>query len=195
MNKKYLLVSMNDERIKEIAEIFGNRTCKKILDYLSNNEQASEKDMADSLKVPINTIEYNLKKLLKTDLVESTSNFFWSKKGKKIVMYRLSNKSVIISPKNFKISSKVKSILPVALISVALAILVRTFYSIKESVNEAGPLLMKAGEGATDLAASAPERFAENSSFLFSSSPAWVWFLGGALLAIVIFAVLNWRKL
>jgi DNA-binding transcriptional ArsR family regulator len=194
MNKKYLLVSMNDERIKEIAEIFGNKTCKKILDYLSNNEQASEKDLADALKVPINTVEYNLKKLLKTDLVESTSNFFWSKKGKKIVMYRLSNKSVIISPKNFKISSKVKSILPVALISVALAILVKTFYSVRDAMSESAPLLMNAGQGAMDVA-TVPERFAENSSFLFSSSPAWVWFLGGALLAIVIFAVLNWRKL
>jgi DNA-binding transcriptional ArsR family regulator len=194
MNKKYLLVSMNDERIKEIAEIFGNKTCKKILDYLSNNEQASEKDLADALKVPINTVEYNLKKLLKTDLVESTSNFFWSKKGKKIVMYRLSNKSVIISPKNFKISSKVKSILPVALISVALAILVKTFYSVRDAMSESAPLLMNAGQGAMDVA-TVPERFAENSSFLFSGSPAWVWFLGGALLAIVIFAILNWRKL
>ena len=81
---KFILMGMDDKRSKKIAEVLGNKTSKKILDYLTDIKEASEKDISDSLNMPINTIEYNLKKLLEAGLVEKTKNFFWSKRGKKI---------------------------------------------------------------------------------------------------------------
>ena len=93
-------MNLDDKKSKKIAEILGNKTCKKILDYLTDNSEASEKDIADALNITINTTEYNLKKLLETGLIEKTKNFFWSKKGKKIPMYKLAKKHIVISPKS-----------------------------------------------------------------------------------------------
>ena len=88
MDDKFIMMNLNDEKSKKVAEVIGNKTCKKILDHLSETKEASEKDIADTLGIPLNTTEYNLKKLMGVGLVEKTKNFFWSKKGRKIPMYK-----------------------------------------------------------------------------------------------------------
>ena len=35
----------------------------------------------------------------------------------------------------------------------------------------------------------------QGNIFINQPSPAWLWFLGGAVFALFIFAILNWRKL
>lgn len=185
--KKYLLLSLDDERAKKLSEVLGSQTCKKIIDFLAETD-ASEKNISDGLKIPLNTVEYNLKKLLKAELVEKTKDFFWSQKGKKIPVYKLSNKSIIISPKS-KISSKIKSILPVAIISGAFALLVRHVGNLTKNITLRDDVVYSTQTAAFETAKAAEE-------FLVSPpSPAWVWFLGGALLAILIFTLLNWRKI
>ena len=136
MTKKYLLFSIEDNSAKKLAGILGNKTCKKIIDVLAEKE-ASEKDLANELKIPINTIEYNLKKLLEAEIVEKTKNFFWSKKGKKIPMYKVSNKSIVISPKS-KLLSDLSSILPVAILSGLGALIIRQYYIAKNFVYTLG---------------------------------------------------------
>ena len=148
MEKKYLLISFEDKRVKKLAEIMGNKTCKKIIDYLAERKEISEKDISDALKIPINTVEYNLKKLLEVELIEKTKNFFWSKKGRKIDLYKLSNKSIIISPKSKSINSKIKSILPVALISGLGAVLVRYFFLFKQSTSIESDMMFAAEKSA-----------------------------------------------
>jgi len=110
-DEKFMLVSLEDAKIKSLAEVLGNKTCKKIIDYLADNEEASQKDLSLALDIPMNTMEYNMKKLLLSGLVQKRKNFFWSKKGKKIVMYELSNKSIVISPKK-RVGEKFKSLVP-----------------------------------------------------------------------------------
>ena len=196
MTKKYMFISLDDEKAKKIAEVIGNKTCKKIIDFLAEKSEASEKDIADFLKSPLNTIEYNLKKLLDAEIVEKTKNFFWSKKGKKILMYKLSNKSILISPRSKNFISKAKSIIPVVLISGVLALLVRQTTITKEKIvdyanvysSESGAVLQKAGETQDILI--------ENGNFFFTQpSPVWIWFLSGMVIAILIFAIINWRKI
>ncbi len=114
------MIGLDDERSKEIAEVIGNRTCKKIVVYLAEVKNASEKDISDKLEIPINTVEYNLNKLMKAGMIEKTKHFFWSVKGKKIDMYRLSNKKIVISPKSKPNMVQLKSVIPVILISVFL---------------------------------------------------------------------------
>ncbi|MCA9487600.1 MAG: beta-propeller domain-containing protein [Nanoarchaeota archaeon] len=124
---KFILMDMSDERSKKIAEVLGNKTCKKILDYLAENSNKSEEDISKELNIPINTVEYNLKKLLKTGLIEKSTNFFWSKRGKKIILYKPAKKHIIISPKNSKInSSSLNSILPAFFIALAFIAIVLT---------------------------------------------------------------------
>jgi len=126
-NDKFILMGLDDERSTHVAEVLKNKTCKKILDFLAETKEASEKDISDGLDMPINTVEYNLKKLIKSGLVEKTKNFFWSVKGKKIPMYKLARKHIIISPSKKPSLNYIKSILPVIVIALCLVALVALF--------------------------------------------------------------------
>jgi len=123
------MMGIDDERSKKVAEILGNKTCKKIIDHLSETNEASEKDIADALSIPINTVEYNLKKLLDSGLIDKTKNFFWSKKGKKIDMYKLARKHIVISPKSKPSYSALKTIIPVIATIAVLALLILLMFN------------------------------------------------------------------
>ncbi|MBR9704825.1 helix-turn-helix domain-containing protein [Candidatus Pacearchaeota archaeon] len=146
-DEKFILMDLDDERSKDIAEVLGNKTCKKIIDFLSETKEASEKDISDGLGVPINTVEYNLKKLIKSGLVDKSKNFFWSRKGRKITMFKLAKKHIIISPKLKKPSmEKLKAVLPVIfvaaiLIVIASVIFIPQFYNNVTSTGENGTVI------------------------------------------------------
>jgi DNA-binding transcriptional ArsR family regulator len=97
MEEKYILFSMEDERLQKLSEALSNRSCKKIINLLSEKE-LTETDLARELGIPLNTLDYNIKKLVSTGLIETT-NHFWSIRGKKMPVYKLSNKKILISPK------------------------------------------------------------------------------------------------
>ncbi len=190
MDEKYLIIDLENEKAKHLAGILGSKTCKKIINILAE-EEASENDLAEKLNIPINTIEYNLKKLVSAGVVEKSLNWFWSKKGKKIPMYKLSNKSIVIQPgKSAK--EKLKKILPAFLLSGVATILVGILTKPKEILQidySSEPMLMESTNKAMDFAA-------ESSTIISPSEfPIWGWFLAGSLLAIAIYAILNWRKL
>ncbi len=63
MTEKYLLFALDDEKSKKLGEVISNTTCKKIANFLAEKE-SSENDISKELKIPINTVEYNLKKLI-----------------------------------------------------------------------------------------------------------------------------------
>ena len=97
MDEKHILVSLGDEKVREIGEVIGNKSCNRILDLLAEGE-LTVSDIARKLKMPINTVDYNVKKLVKAGLIESLSHW-WSVKGKKMPTYRVSNRKIIISPR------------------------------------------------------------------------------------------------
>ena len=176
-DKKYILVSMDGA--KKIAEVLGNKTCKKIIDLLAEKE-SSEKEISEKLNIPINTAEYNLKKLLDSELIEKTKNFFWSKKGKKISVYKLSNKSIIISPKR---KSDMKTILPVAILTGIAALIIRQLTIFTRTKDFAAPTATLQGTHVN-----------EALPFL-QQLPVWSWFVIGACFAIIVFQLLNLRKI
>src|SRR3989344_2456824 len=97
MDDKFILMGLGDENSKEIAEIMKSKTAKKIIDYLAERKETSEKEIADSLGMPLNTVEYNLNKLVKSRLVKKSDRILWSEKGKRIGMYQMARKHIIIS--------------------------------------------------------------------------------------------------
>ena len=137
--------------------------------------------------MPMNTIEYNLNKLLEVGLIKKSKNFFWSKKGKKIVMYRVSNKSVIISPKSSNISSKAKNLAVTLGLTGVGAFIVNQINKIPRTVREISygtdEALMAAAPAATEL-----------TNTISTQIPIWIWFLIGAIFALTIFMILNWRR-
>ena len=133
---KFILMGLNDDNSKNMAEILGSKTAKKILDFLGDVKGASEKDISDGLKTPINTIEYNLKKLIKSGLVKKSNVFFWSVKGKKIPMYKLARKHVIISPGKKPNLNYIKSIIPVILVAAFLMVMLSGVFNSPSEVEE-----------------------------------------------------------
>lgn len=203
----FMLVSLEDSKSKSISEVLGSKTCKKIIGYLSERKEASQKDLSDALSIPMNTLDYNIKKLLDSGFVQKRKNFFWSQKGKKIAMYELSNKSIVISPKKSP-SQKFKSILPAFILTAAGTFAVWAYEKIRytmytlpnhisDSVAETSEILLSKGTGI----ASAPS--AVGAAYDYSTTLAttphttllWPWFLTGALLMILIISIVNWKKL
>ncbi len=198
---RFMLVSLEDSKSKAIAEVIGSKTCKKIINYLAEKKEASQKDLSDALDIPMNTLDYNVKKLLESGFVQKRKNFFWSKKGKKIIMYELSNKSIVFSPKKVN-SEKIKSILPAFILTLAGTFAIWVFEKIKyaqeniasSAIEDSSEILM---EKATGVAEATPQvvSVAQDTILTPHPTPIWLWFLAGALLSILIISIVNWRKL
>lgn len=200
---KFIMVGMDDPNLKKISEVLSNKTAKKIINFLSENKEASEKDFSDKLNVPLNTIEYNIKKLLEVGILKKHKNFFWSKRGKKIIMYELSNKSIVISPRGSSVAEKLKSLVPGFLVVGAGSFAAYTYEKLRfrsekiiQSANEipkgvvgydSSGVLEETGREAIGLTT--------QTSSQFINSPLWMWFLFGGLIALGIVALVNWKKL
>lgn len=245
-SKNFLLLSMEEEKIKKVSNVISNDSCRKILDYLSNKE-ATESELAEKLQIPISTIHYNIQQLMETGLIES-KEFHYSEKGKEVNHYKLANKYIIIAPKKtFGIKEKLKSILPVALIISGTALvlqyaqkffveggLVRIFTDTKQTLVRETFITQKAAEsavayrevatGVSDVAKTAaagaaqiesealpaaiPEIVNQTSEYLLkpevvtqtiTTQPSvWsniaLWFLIGAVFALVIYLIINLSK-
>lgn len=203
-NEHYVMVSIDDSKSKVIADVLGNKTCKKIMLFLSENNEASEKDLADMLHIPLNTVEYNIKKLVESGFLQKKKKFFWSKKGKKIAMYELSNKSIVLSPKR-STSEKLKSILPSIILTLTGAFAIGVYEKISKNypnlVSTSSQNYIQNSEIITKTAADieyaveeviAPSQIAE---LIMPHQFLWLYFLGGAFIAIIITSIINWRKL
>lgn len=179
MGKKYILLSLDDKRLKAIAEILGNKTSGSIMDILTDVKEASEQDISQKLKIPISTIEYNVKKMAGAGLLEESKNFFWSKKGKRIRMYRLSNKSIVISPAVRKIVPEAKGVIPLAIIAGIAAVGIKVYFENKMQVAQDTALL---------YATSAAEKTTETAEII-NTGDYWMWFMAGAAFMIVLMII------
>lgn len=111
--QKFLLVSLQEEKSKKLAQVISNSTCRKILDVMSDKDNMTETEVAHSLKISPSTVHYNLQQLKKAELIES-EDFHYSEKGREVHHWRLANKYIIIAPgKTWGIKEKLKHILPV----------------------------------------------------------------------------------
>ncbi|MDD5331405.1 MAG: winged helix-turn-helix domain-containing protein [Candidatus Nanoarchaeia archaeon] len=188
MTDKYIMVSLEDKKAEELANVISNKTSRKIIDFLSENK-ASEAEIAKKLSLPASTVNYNIKALMKSNLIEAV-DFTWSEKGNKINFYKVSNKTIIISPKNTGITA-LRQFLPVVLISGFASLLVyiytKTYQIIQPAVMEE-----KAMYAADASLAGARENFIQQSTYLLNPGS---WFFIGAVFALLIFFLIKtWRS-
>lgn len=186
MVEKFILVSLEEEKAKKLAEIISNNTCRRILDYLSENE-VSETDISKNLNIPISTVHYNLKHLLKHNLIE-IKDFYWSDKGNKVYVYRVAKKIIVIAPKGTtELKTKLKSILPVVLISAAAAGVIRFFSKSAVKLTDVQYAATKSITEAVSAGAAMPQitNIIPNHA---------LWFLVGALFSLIIYLIWNWRS-
>ena len=200
------MIDLDDPRAGKVAEVIANMTCKKILALLAEKEMSGS-EIAEELKIPLNTVGYNIKKLIEIGLIEKINKFFWSAKGKRIYSYKLSNKRIVISPR----SKLPRGVLPATVIAVlsTVAIFVlqginktgqiasreelKTFESVGNDAVASGAGL--AQPAATDAAPEVSGNALENIlQWLIHGPNSWAWFFIGAFLVLVVIILINWRK-
>src|SRR3989344_4574650 len=174
-SEKYLLLNLKDEQSKKVAESIANKTARKILDYLSTKEEAGAEEIAKSLSLPISTIDYNVKNLKKAGLIE-TKHFEWSSRGKRIILYKLAKKLIIIAPKSAILKEELKKIIPLILgigvISIFVEYLTKSGLKLA-AVQESAKL----SQDSEVLFAAAPS-LAQESVRVVSNPHYGIWFFG-----------------
>ncbi|HIH41366.1 TPA: helix-turn-helix transcriptional regulator [Candidatus Woesearchaeota archaeon] len=180
-DESFLLVSLDEEKSKQLAQVLSNDTARKILDIMSKKEMMTETEIAEKLKIPLSTVHYNMALLVKSDLVKD-EHYKYSEKGKKIIHYSLSNKYVVIAPKKSAgIASRLKEFLPVVFIMGAASLAVQ-FLS---SQNNPAPAALK-----TEMLAAE----ADMAAAAIQSGPNYaLWFLAGSIMALLVYFV--WTRI
>jgi DNA-binding transcriptional ArsR family regulator len=206
MTKSSIMIDLDDERSGRIAEVLSNKTAKKILQSLAESEKCGS-ELASALRVPLNTVSYNLKKLVDAGLIEKSKKFFWSAKGKKMDYYRVVDKKIVIMPKRM-----VKGVLPAVIFAGLAALGIRAWTRARIESGDFVNAVMKGeafdyGETATRAleasGAVAPQAVSDashgvaglctNDVILGIAQSAWLWFMVGALAGLLVYLVWNWR--
>lgn len=179
MSRSSLMIDLDDPRTQKIADVMANATCKKILSLLAERE-LSESELAQELRSPLNTINYNMKKLVAAGLVETTRSL-WSTKGRAVKVYRVSQKKIVISPRTLT-----KGVLPAFLVALLATLGIRaTFLSqnVYSGDAQTASLAVEKSIGVSTAMIQSPEPFL---------SHAWLWFFIGAVVALGVLSIWNW---
>ena len=120
MAEKFLLVSLQEEKAKKLANVLSNDTSRKILEFLGEKD-ANRDEIAKTLNLPMSTVHYNMRNLMENGLIE-VKDFFWSDKGKKVNVYGVAKKLIVISQKGAgNVKNKLKELGVLAAVGVAAA--------------------------------------------------------------------------
>jgi len=200
--EKQVVIDINDPRSGKIVEALANPSCKKILNLLAENEMSAT-EIADKIKVPLNTITYNLEKLIESGLIEKTGQVLWSIKGKKIPKYKIANRKIVISPKSLTASEILPAILGTAIIAAGIKylssgnILGKSSEVISSASDVASTGSGSAGVEMAKIAAPSVDNaigFAREVPGIIQNCAdphVWAWFILGSLVAILIFLLWN----
>ena len=177
MAEKFIMVSLEEEKTKKLAEVISNDTARKLLNYLSDHEEVTVNEMSKELSLPVSTVDYNIKNLLKSGLVESTE-FKWSSKGRQMDLYRLTNKHIIISAKkNFALREIFQQALPIILVGLVVSALIEFFTNKTYFITQSG---LKSENVALEMAALADSAVPALQSIHYG-----LWFFFGVLFVVI----------
>ncbi len=190
MSKKetFILVSLEEEKAKKLAEVLSNDTARKILDLLAQGE-SSASEISKRLNIPLPTVLYNLNSLVKSSLVE-TKEFVWSNKGKEINIYTLARKYIVIAPSNAKgIKVQLKNILPVTLVSFGISAILFVISKFQKTSTDnfalkTAGIAQEAAVSTASLPQVAPQKVFDLGQFS-------IYFFMGAIFAILIYLMIT----
>jgi DNA-binding transcriptional ArsR family regulator len=178
VDETFMLLSMKDS--KAVADAISNKTAQKIIAYLTEHKESTESELSKELKVPLPTVHYNIQQLKKAKLIEA-KEFFWSKKGKEMLVYKLAKKYIIISPDSSEGTlSKLKNILPITLLSLVGS---GAVYLYQKTKFIASDVKFKATESAITMGKKIAEE-SDPQEILIQEPNFALWFLAGSLFII-----------
>jgi len=186
----FLLISLEGDKAKKLANVIGSEACRKLLDYLAN-KSATETELSKKLEMPISTVHYNMQQLVKAGLIKA-EEFHYSEKGREVNHYSIANKYIIIAPKTTEsLANKLKRILPVFAIVAATGIAVQFFAGLKQTAfgttaqqasrEMTGEVAQKVSEASVESAPFAATQVVQPSIAL--------WFVIGALFALIVYLI------
>ena len=94
--EKLLILPLNDKNSKEISQIISNDTARNILEAIAS-VPLSTSELAEKLRIPLSTVQYNLDKLNNAGLVK-VERTKYSEKMKPVKIYAPQRKFVVIVP-------------------------------------------------------------------------------------------------
>lgn len=204
--ESFLLVSLKESKAKKLAEVIGNDTCRKILDFLSTKKSATETEVSKQLNMPISTVHYNIQHLLENKLINA-DEFHYSEKGKEVNHYSLSNKLIIIAPQaDSKFLDKIKGLLPVGLIALGAAGIIQLMSMFKGSARgmefstnkllATAPMASETAGGALKEAAvrTAGATTTTLRETVINQPSLAIWFLFGAVFALIMYLIWDWIR-
>ena len=195
--QSFLLVSLQEDKAKKLAQVVTNDSCRKILDYLADKE-ATETELAEKLGLPMSTVHYNLSQLVEAGLILA-DEFHYSKKGKEVNHYKLANKYIIIAPKStFGIKEKLKSILPMVFVALVAGHIAQLFSRYFPSTDTQPFLMVDSAAAQKSFAAPAlmmAEPAIETPFYIWiAQNQTYLWFAGGVLLSAAAFLILEYLR-
>jgi len=191
--ESFLLVSLEQQKSKKLAEVISNDTCRRILEALAKKEM-SETEISQTLLIPLSTAHYNLKNLVGAKLVLA-NEFHYSSRGKEVIHYKLANKIIIIAPQEAdaaKFTDILKKYVPAATLILTAGVVLELLQSLFTKS------MAKASFGAIDNAAtpvleSAPRTGARlinaatpAPSAVMQSTPVVAWLVLGAFAGLLV---------
>ncbi|MFH0797946.1 MAG: helix-turn-helix domain-containing protein [Candidatus Woesearchaeota archaeon] len=198
----FIMVSLDEHRSKELAQVISNETSRKILDYLGSKEDVSEGDISKELNLPVSTVHYNVQHLLKVGLIES-KEFKWSEKGKKVDLYNVARKLIVIAPRGSSESfmEKLKGIMPAALVAVLGSAAIYSYQKFGsaftvEAADAGSEMMLKS---AAPMMEAAPARMMDSAevfgqNFAVSEPNYALWFLLGSLFALFVMLMYQYLR-
>lgn len=199
-NESFMLISLEEEKAKRLAQVISNETCTKILNHLANGKDGTETEIAKLLSLPLSTVHYNLKLLLDAKLVLA-DEYHYSEKGREVKHFKLANRYIIIAPQEERETflKKLKGLLPALGFTVALALIIRlvaAFFTTQASARATELSMQTFGAEAPSaagpmLAAAPPAPVSPTlaPSFAFSPNEALLFFIAGAVFITLLFAI------
>jgi DNA-binding transcriptional ArsR family regulator len=197
MSNRSVMIDLDDPRMGALADVLTNKSSKRILSLLAESE-LSTSEVASELKMPLTTVDYNVKKLAKAGLIEKTRSLM-SAKGKSVPVYRVSERSIVITPKRM-----LRGIVPAVIVAGIAAVGLKIWEAghratmfATDSASSGASVMMPVAEADMALKSVGSDMVSASDqfySFLANAPNSWAVFFIGALCALCVVVLWNWFK-
>ena len=198
--EQFTLITLSESQTKELANAISNENCRKIMQFLSENTNATESEIAARLNLPISTVHYNLQQLMKGKLIVA-EEYHYSAKGREVNHYKLTHQYIVIAPKSEGLVVHLKSIIACLTITGFLAGIIqylqKTPAAMLQQATESAPRLMSAPVAESETLEKAASVAMDTGANLATEGvkTTWItigaWFFIGAIAGLTIYLLIE----
>ncbi|MFA5332080.1 MAG: winged helix-turn-helix domain-containing protein [Methanoregula sp.] len=198
MSEKVMVLEPGDEQARKIAKAMGNPTAGEILSFLSAG-QKSLSEIAEHLAQPITTVRYHTENLLDAGLIV-ISETKYSVKGREVRMYSLTDRLLIVAPKQSSIRSLIVKYASLFVIVAAGSLAISLISPLLDNRSPEFLPLMTGASREAGTGAVMSSKVAQNAVWggpAVTPNFAFAFFCGGALVILVLlcYEAYLWKKL